>query len=199
MIDPGRDARIDPGPDPALDPRIVRIEAAITRLGHADEPPRGWEAHVLATLARHRSRRHGAWFVPMLAVGAGLVLTASREAPDTLELVVTREHRGPAVRSDGAWAGDLLHITARRGVGPRAIWIYRNEIELVATCPGAPACRIGRDRTTTTLDLAAIGRYTVVALTSPAPLPVPHGLTDADLAAALTAGATLRTREVIVR
>ncbi|MBC7976347.1 MAG: hypothetical protein H7138_15355, partial [Myxococcales bacterium] len=50
MIDPRSDGKIDPRTAAAIDPRIVRIEAALARLGHADEPPPGWEAHVLASL-----------------------------------------------------------------------------------------------------------------------------------------------------
>jgi hypothetical protein len=181
------------------DQAIARLEAALTRLGHAEEPPRGWDDRVLAAVAQRRPCRYDSWQLAVLALGAGLVGAASRGAPDDLALVVTCEPRGPRVRSDTARVGDLLHITAAGDRAPRTIWVYRNEIELVATCPGTAVCERGRDRTTATLELAALGRYTVVALTSATALPVPRGSYDADLAAASTAGATVRVHEVIVR
>lgn len=181
---------------------LARIEAALRRLGADAEPPEGWERRVLAKVAERRPRR-GWWTVPALALASAIMLAAPPSRPRELELVVAREAHGPAMRGrdtrgDSAHVGDDLIATATGGAGTRVLWVYRNESELVAVCPGGAMCT-SRGGLTARIRLASLGLYTVVALTSPTPLPEPHGSYDADLAAAGAAGATIRTREYDVR
>jgi len=186
-----------------MDEAIARIEAALRRLGAHTEPPAGWERRVLAH-TRARAPRRGWWTVPAFALAAAFAFAAPPSAPRELELAVVREVHGPAMRGgdlrgDSAHVGDHLRVTARGGAGPRQLWVYRNEVELVAVCPGSPACGAAGDAVTADLALAALGTYTIVALTSTTPLAPPGGSYDGDLAAAGMAGATIRTRQVDVR
>jgi hypothetical protein len=180
---------------------IARIEAALRRLGEDATPPDGWERRVLARVAERRPRR-GWWTVPALALASAVMLAAPPARPHELELAVAREAHGPTMRGsdtrgDSAHVGDHLIATATGGAGTPAIWIYRNEHELVARCPGGPSC--AARGLAANLELTSLGLYTIVALSSPTPLPEPHGSYDADLAAAGAAGATIRTREFDVR
>jgi len=194
-----------------IDEGMARLEEALRRLGSEREPPPGWEARVLAA-ARARATRRVGWIVPLFAMATALLLVGAPAPPRELVLEVRRERVGPALRggerpaargspgrTSAASVGDELHVRAAGGAGPRAIWIYLNETELVLTCPGAPACRAAGDALTAQLALASLGRYTVVALSSASPLPPPRGAYSADVAAAGDAGATVRVHELDAR
>jgi hypothetical protein len=92
-----------------------------------------------------------------------------------------------------------LRASARGGEGHRAIWIYRDGHELMATCPGHPACQSSGDALSIVLDGAPIGDYQVIALSSVAALPAAIGSPERDLAAAIDAGASWKLQELEVR
>lgn len=85
-----------------------------------------------------------------------------------------------------------------RGAHHRAIWVYKDERELVASCPApgavdaaravvaqrAPHCQVTGDTLELTLALPARGAYAVVTLGGASSLPTPTGALDADIDAA---------------
>lgn len=178
-----------------------RLEHAIEQLGADLEPPPGWEARVLAAVEpRRRSGWARGWLaIPALAaIALALVLVlvprVLRREPAPLvvsaELATgSQEMRGPSG----------LRAVARGGEGHRAIWIYRDGRELVAQCPGHPACQRSGDALSLVLDIAPIGNYQVIALSSAAALPAATGSLERDLEAATAAGATWKHQELEVR
>jgi hypothetical protein len=180
---------------------IARMEAALQRLGAEHEPPWGWETRVLAA-TRQRSRRCNWW----LAIpAAALIALASISWPspkppdDNLALHVLWEPVGPIVRGNSAHVGDRAHITATSADRYRAIWVYRNEHELVVACPAGLSCRRSGNTTTVDVTLLAVGSYTFVAVTSASPLPEPRGTYDSDRAAAEKARAAIVIQPLEVR
>jgi len=149
------------------------------------------DRRVPSAIALRRRRRLG-WLaaaLPVLgaaAVGA-VTLARSHDAPRTtpLEVALSVDHTGPAMRGKTAHPGDVLRVSAS-GARHRAIWVYRNEATLVAACPGAPPCRAGAAELALELVLTARGSYAVVTLGAASALPAPAGTLDADLDAAST-------------
>lgn len=180
---------------------LARVEAALERLGAEHEPPRGWEARVLAA-TRKRSPRCGWWFaIPSIAVVALVPICWPSSTPpdDNLALRVIREPVGPIKRGSSAHVGDRVHITATSGDRYQAIWVYRNDRELVAACPAGLSCRRSGNTTTADITLLAVGSYTFVAVTSISPLPEAQGSYDYDRARAEGARATLHIQPLEVR
>lgn len=176
-----------------------RLEHAIKQLGADLEPPPGWEARVLAAVEPAAVRRRW-WARGWLAIPAvaaiALVLAllpkgTRREAGPlalSAELVDgSREARGPSA----------IRAVARDGKGHRAIWIYRDH-ELVAQCPGHPACHSDGDALSLVLDVP-VGSYQIIALSSEAALPAATGSRERDLEAATAAGGTWKLKELDVR
>jgi hypothetical protein len=190
--------------DQPIDPRL---ENALARLGVEYEPPPGWEARVLAATADAAPRRRKPWWqrwrwsiAPGLALAgaaaAVIAYVAPAGVPVALALRIDIAHRAP-MRGSDAVVGDTAHIVAT-GDGNRALWIYRDEAELVLRCPGAPACQVADGSIAVDLALTQIGRYTVVALAPPAALPALSGAFDDDLAVARRAGAALQEQVIDV-
>jgi hypothetical protein len=177
-----------------MSPTIDRLEAALARLGAEHEPPRGWEARVLAAVGVPSRRRW--WFaIPAMAVMAAIaiVLTIPHARPeDPFAIQVSVVSVGPTVRGSSAHAGDRVHASATGGGRHRAIWVYRNDRELVLACPGGPSCGSTLGATTAELTLPSVGSYLFVAVTSASPIPAPSGSYDADRAAAEQAGAQIQ-------
>lgn len=180
---------------------IARVEAAFERLGAEHEPPPGWQARVLAA-TRQRPRRCSWWLAlpaaALIAIGS-IFWPSQKPTDDTLALHVIWEPVGPIVRGNSAHVGDLAHITATSGDRYRAIWVYRNEHELVVACPAGPSCRRSGNATTVDITLLAVGSYTFVAVTSPSPLPEPQGSYDSDRASAEKARAAILIQPLEVR
>ena len=169
-----------------------RIEAALTRLGAEHEPPPGWEARVLAAVSATEQRRWWRLAVPggaLAAVAAAAVVAVVwvPGPPPALALSVDVQHR-TLTRGDDYSAGDVAHIAVSGGKGPRAIWVYHEEVQLVLRCPGDPRCRVSDASTEVDLMLTSPGAYTLVALDTAADLPSLTGTYDADTAAAKDAG-----------
>lgn len=179
------------------DPR-TRLEHAIEQLGADLEPPPGWEGRVLAAVApRRRSGLAWAWLaipaVAAIALVAVVLPRSTRRAPEplalTAELTSSPVMRGPSG----------IRAIARGGEAHCAIRIYRDGRELVAACPGHPACESSGDGLSIVLDTAPIGNYQVIAVSSAAALPAATGSPEHDLAAAIDAGASTRLQELEVR
>ncbi|MCE9579270.1 MAG: hypothetical protein K8W52_39465 [Deltaproteobacteria bacterium] len=176
------------------DPALERIERALAEAGADQQPPPGWEARVLAAIDAKPARRAPWWLlVPALAAAAAIVFLVWPRAatpPQQLAVAITIDRGGPLVRGTSAHVGDTLHATATGGDGHRAVWIYRDDRELLATCAGDDAC---------TFTIPSRGDYAIVALAAAAPLPAPRGVLDDDVAAAAKAGAQFTIEAVAVR
>lgn len=180
---------------------IERLEAELAKVGAEHEPKPGWQTRVLAATAAPK-RRPWWWFaIPAVVVAAAVVAivigTRGPREPDALALAVHIGSGSAVVRGTSAKVGDSVRATASGG-RHRAVWIYREDRELVIACPGATGCLAGDTLVAETV-LRVPGRYTVVALDSAAVLPAPTGSLDTDVAAALTAKATTRTETIDVR
>lgn len=176
-----------------------RIEAALARLGAEHEPPVGWEARVLATVGATR-RRWWVYAAPgvALAAAAAVALVVLLRPPPALALNVKVQHSA-TYRGNDATAGDVAHIAVSGGTGPRAIWVYHEEVQLVLRCPGDPRCRVSEASTEVDVMLSSAGTYTVVALTGSSGLPALTGTYDADTAAAKDAGLDVQQHRLIVQ
>jgi len=177
---------------------IARIEAALTGLGAEHEPPVGWQSRVLAAATTRKSPKW--WWFAAPAVAAVVVVVVILQQPDEpgLELALTFDQGNVVVRGDTSLhAGDVMHAAATRGGPYYAVWIYRNDL-LVMACPGAIQCRVTNQAITADATLA-LGRYSIVALSSDSPLPPPKGRFDGDLARAMEAGAAVRSKNLTVR
>jgi diadenosine tetraphosphatase ApaH/serine/threonine PP2A family protein phosphatase len=177
-----------------------RLIRGLEQLGAEHEPPPGWEARVLRALAP-RPRRTPWWLaIPVAALAAGVVVLLVLWRPRPEALVLAIERSPSASRTRGAVAGGgRIHAVVHGGERHRAIWVFRDGRELVAMCPGGAGC--GRSGGAPSLDLALdrVGTYQVVALSAAEELPAPRGAYDADLAAAIAAGATCQTHDVEVQ
>jgi serine/threonine protein kinase len=121
------------------------------------------------------------------ATAAAMALVVVPPPPPALALNIHVQH---SARDRGyeASPGDVAHIAVSGGQGPRAIWVFHDEVQLVLRCPGDPGCRIADASTEVDLPLTSGGRYTMVALTGAARLPALTGTYDADMAATKGAG-----------
>lgn len=99
--------------------------------------------------------------------------------------------RGPVLRGEAS-LGDRLRVTVPAGT---ALWIYRNDVELLLVCPRD--CR-GAGGTSAELPLDTIGRYQMVWLSTDR-VPAPRGELERDIAAARAAGATHELRDLEVQ
>jgi Putative zinc-finger len=168
------------------------LEAAVV----ADAKPSSGAA--IDELAPRRSRRRwGAVTAGLAAVAAAaaVVWFVQRPGGDLAETGVVVERGDRVVRSGDITVGDTIHATAR---GYRAIWIYRDDRELVLTCPGGPTCRTIEGGVAADLKIPSVGGYAIVMLDGDK-LPAPHSSLDEDVAAALDAGAKHRIEQLQVR
>jgi hypothetical protein len=205
---------------------IGRIEAALIEMGASHAPSIDWTSQLLAAIAREAGEpgepvrqvrrpverpRWRSWLeVGALAAAAAVavVLIAGRASAPGAELAldVAWQHGGPAVRGGAAHTGDVARAAATGGARYRAIWVYRGDRELPFTCPAAgqtapadqPACARQGEQLRAELALAVAGVYTFVALSADAPLPVPRGSFDDDLAAAANVSAVVLRRQLRV-
>ena len=185
-----------------MTPSIPRIETALRQLGAEHEPPHGWQARVLAAT---RPRPRGCLWRLVIPIAVALIMIApifwphSGPPEDGVALHVAVEPAGPIMRGNSAHIGDRVHVTATSRDRYRALWVYRDERELVVACPGGPSCRRDGDTTTADLTLLAVGSYAIVAVTATVPLPAPRGAYDADNAAARELGAAIESQPLKVR
>jgi len=176
------------------------LEAAVT-----DEAP---DAHVIPLRRARAPRASGPsgsrrWLVAaaVVAIAAAVTLvwwTRRAPAPGALALAVTVEHGATQMRGTSAHIGDTIHARATGGTGPRAVWIYRDDTQLLLACPGAAGCVDAEDAMTAALVVRAVGTYSIVTISATA-LPTATGSLDTDVAAARRAGALTRIDTVEVR
>jgi len=190
--------------------RYERIAHALADLGDGVQRRSDHVARVLTTAAADPSlrrapprltRRAAQRIGPVLAVAAAIAVVwwlRRDRAPEAPRFAVEIVARGPRrLRSDPQWGdpqrGDRVRVTARPGA---ALWIYRNDRELLRACPRD--CHRDGDRLVTELDLDSIGRYQIVWLSTDA-VPPPTGNVERDIAAARAAGAVHELRDVDVQ
>jgi anti-sigma factor RsiW len=177
------------------------LEAAIA----AGEKPKSEVA--IDELAPRRSRRRwgavtgGLAAVAAAAAAVWAVKFSGSDPAGTdgqLAFGVAVQRGGTQVRG-GAAVGDTIHATASGGGSYRAVWIYRDDRELVLACPGGRTCRDEAGGVAADLIVPSVGEYAIVVMASAKPLPQPHGSLDADVAAAADAGAQYQIKQLTIR
>jgi hypothetical protein len=179
-----------------------RLEQAIKQLGADLEPPVGWEARVLAAVEPvavgpppRRWWARGWLAIPAVAAIALAVvlLPRPRRAPAPLALSAELVAGSQAVRGPSA-----IRAVVGGGTDHHAIWIYRDGHELVAQCPGHPACQTTGGALSLVLDVP-VGSYQIIGLSSAVVVPAATGSPERDLAAATAGGATWKLQGLEVR
>jgi hypothetical protein len=180
---------------------LSRIEAALERLGAEHEPAAGWDVKVLAQIEQVSWwRRLLRWKIAMpiaAAAVAAIVITVALPRERALALAIAYRDSGEAHRGSARRVGEIMRAAATGGAGHRAVWVYRED-RLVVACPGGDGCKSSDDETIVVHTLT-VGRYTIVALTSRAPVSPSSRILDRDVAAAERAGATFKVDHVTVR
>lgn len=189
---------------------LQRLTGAIVELSGTARRRPDHVARVLAAnqaraaqvlpLRRSARRRVAVFAAPLVALAAGIALvwwlrrdpaTPAHPAAPRFAFEVVAQH-GAALRGD-AQLGDRLRVSAHPGA---ALWIYRNDVELLLVCPRD--CRRSGDALAGELPLDSIGRYQIVWLSTDR-LPPPSGDLQRDIAAARAAGATHELRDLEVQ
>lgn len=174
LVEPSIASSITPLVAPSVTPSMARIEAALAGLGTEHEPPPGWETRVLAAVGAHR-RRWWTYAAPgvALAAAAAVAVVVLHRPPPALALNVEVQHSA-RFRGDEAAVGDVAHIAVSGGGRLRAIWVYREDGQLVLQCPGDATCRSSHASPDASPDgsmevdltLSTAGTYHVVAVTA---------------------------------
>ena len=176
-----------------------RLEASLAAAGQGHRAPAGWQDQVMTRVAaRLRARRVRQVAVIAIGVAAAAALWLAWPAPDRgapqIAMVASRGAGSPrdqTIEPGTAAAGDTLRIEASGGPEPRALWVFRNETELVAACPGAAACRVVTDGLAVDVEALRPGVYRALYVTGARQALTPSGALDRDLAEALQAGAQI--------
>lgn len=185
-----------------------RLREAITTAGDGIEPPTGWQAGVWSAIEKRQAarRRWRGWWLLVPAAAAVLLAILLLRTPvrtvTQLALAVEVESgAGPVRRGGEAHPGDRLQLRATIGEASNAeLRVYRNDRSLVLRCSTEPPCRRGDDMLEADLVLPAIGSYQSLLVTSDRSLPKAGAGLDADVDAALAAGAqTILGEEIEVR
>lgn len=166
VVDPSRSI---PDAVPSTRPFAARERTKQSR--KVTTEPRRWWRYAGAGVAAAAAV---ALFVPLLSRPPALTLS-----------VETQPSR--RFRSDDPNVGDVAHMAVSGGRGSRAIWVYREGVQLVLRCPGDPSCQISDAETAVDLTLTAVGTYHVVAVSGDL-LPTPTGDQGVDTAAVRDAG-----------
>lgn len=179
--------------------RYQRVFSALRAQGSGAARRGDHVARVLAA-AQPRPQPARRWAVAgaALALAAALTLwwrlrpTEPGEpvAPEFAVEVIAQA--GPTLRGD-AQLGDRLRVSLRAGA---AVWIYRNDRELLLVCPRD--CKRQGNGVVGEVAIDQVGRYQVVWLT-PAPRLAASGRLEEDVAAARGAGARHELREIEVQ
>jgi hypothetical protein len=175
-----------------------RIARAMRDIGASHVRRPDHLARLWAQLDAPPMRRPGRWLrfaapAVALAAAAALIFWLRGGEPPPRFAVEVISHGAIAIRGD-AGLGDRLRVRARAGA---AVWIYRNDRELLLACPRD--CERDSDALTGEVTLDAIGRYQIVWVSAAsAPAPAPGGELERDVAAASAAGASHELREIVV-
>lgn len=176
-----------------------RLRQEIATAGEGIEPPSGWQAGVWSAIEKRqvaRRRWRGWWFLlPAAAAVLLAILLLRPPAQPVVQLALAVEIEagtGPVRRGGEAHPGDRLRLRATTGWPANAeLRVYRNDRALVLRCSTEPPCRRGNNTLEADLVLPAIGSYQSLLVTSDRPLPEAGAGLDADVAAALAAGARM--------
>jgi|GEM_PF-5114236 len=207
--------------------KYERIEGALGDRSSAARAPAGFEDRLWAAVDRaeageddgeeasrggadSRRSRMAVWggLAAVAAAIALFVVVRGRTDVDPMpggdRLSVTVE-RGAQVMRGGqeAQPGDRLRVAARAAdAGQLEVRLYRDDETLVTRCSAAqpdPACHATEGAVLAVLPLEHVGVYQVVVLTGTGDWSMATGSLDADVAAAMEAGAAVETRRVEVR
>ncbi|MEZ4360725.1 MAG: hypothetical protein R3B48_11130 [Kofleriaceae bacterium] len=187
--------------------RYARLGAALAQLGEGAARRGDHVARVLATIdavtphavtPRRWPRRVARVAAPLFALAAMAALVwwwrggAGVPAPARFTMTMIAQS-AKTLRGD-AQLGERLEVSARAGT---ALWVYRNQHELLLVCPRD--CRDdGRESVYGTVQLDQVGTYQVVWVSS-ANATTPTGDLEADVAAARAAGALHELRELDIQ
>lgn len=173
-------------------------EALVGRLRETDEecePPAGWEDRAVA---RWRGGRRQRWLRVAAGAAAGMGLAAVLMLRCTvgteggLTVAVVNES-GQVRRGEGVpTVGDTLR--ARTPVGETTRVLLYLGTKRIASCPGSAACREEDGALVLEWPLVEAGDYRILVIsteTGAAPLELPSGMYEVDLAAAREAGARI--------
>ncbi|HEX3129291.1 MAG TPA: hypothetical protein VH394_18295 [Thermoanaerobaculia bacterium] len=182
-----------------------RLRDAIATAGDGIEPPPGWQAGVWSAIEKRQAARrrwHGWWLlVPAAAAVLLAILLLRPPVRPVAQLALAVEIEagaGPVRRGGEAHPGDRLRLRATIGeVSNAELRVYRNDRALVLRCSTGPPCRTGDGTLEADFVLPAIGSYQSLLVTSDRPLPEAGAGLDADVAAALAAGARTTLGEEI--
>ena len=179
--------------------QLERVQQMIGALPD-EEPPPQLSHRVFAQLAESPSprRRKLAWWMfapPAIAAIAAVALMrcSSPAESQPLALRVTVQHDQTVRRATSAAIGDALIIESSANASE--IRIYRNDGQIVATCPGSTNCVVVDDKRTLRIVTEAPGTYRAVVL-SVALGRLSQGF-EADLGAAREHGAQITVGEPI--
>lgn len=157
--------------------RTDHVARLWTHLDDAPRPKRRWLRFVAPAVG--------------LVAAIALIWWLGRGDPPPRFAVEVVAQDAVAFRGE-AKLGDRLRVRARAGA---AMWIYRNDHDLLLVCPRD--CVRDGDAVVGEVALDAIGRYQIVWL-STASGPFPGGELERDVAAATAAGAAHELREIAV-
>lgn len=173
-----------------------RLARAMREIGATHERRADHVSRVLAHVDAPRASSPWRWprfAAPAIGLVAAIALVwwLRRGEPPPRFAVEVVGRTAVALRGD-ARLGERLRVQARTGA---AVWVYRNDRELLLVCPRD--CVRDGDTLVGEVGLDTVGRYQIVWLSS-ANGPLPGGELDRDVATAAAAGATHELRELLV-
>lgn len=154
-----------------------------------------------------RRRRFAIYAAPLLAAAAAVAVRLIPPAAE-FQLVVALDHTdliqrsrargGPTQRALTAQVGDVVRSRVH-GKRYQAIWVYRDDRELVTSCPkDAGSCSTTDGELTLQLRLRAHGTYMIIGLGSSEPIPEARGTVDETLVFIRSAGVHSERRNIRV-
>lgn len=178
-------------PDPHLgscaecQQRLARTEALRQALGQIpiEKSTTSWEQAVwgrIATGGRKPQRRRLWVGLPVLLAAAGVILlvrSPGRSPEGTAPVLALAFEAGPErLRSGGPAVGATVVVDGTAVEHEHAeLRIYRDDAGLLLRCSTEPPCQRRDGRLGARFTIPAIGRYRVLLLQAPVPLPAPGG------------------------
>ena len=145
---------------------------------------------------------------PILAAAAAVAVRLTPSPAPEFQLAIafdrtepiqrSRERAGLTQRVLTAHVGDVVRSSVH-GKRYQAIWVYRDDRELVMSCPkDGGSCSTTDGDLTLQLRLRAYGTYTIVGLGSSEPIPEARGTVDETLVFIRSAGVHSERRDIRV-
>jgi hypothetical protein len=191
---------------PTCQQRLARTEALRRALGQlpVQASTTNWEQSVWARIdqGRGQRRRRRLWLgLPVVLAAAGVLLLVRSPARPPGEggvpvLALAFEAGPERMRSNGAAVGATVVLDgAALQMAHAELRIYRDDAGLLLRCTTEPPCQRRDGRLAARFTIPAIGRYRVLLLQAPVPLPPPAGGYDQDLAAVTAAQSTVHVEQ----